>query len=114
MMKQTFNLEVEMQLEEKNIKFVDNKFSTGDYYVRFLPPITYKYNNTYRIMEKLLYEVRTIKDRSGITTQTLEYKVVNPNSSPILLDKVEIEGITIEELKRQIDEFVPTISCTHE
>jgi hypothetical protein len=111
MEKQTFDLQVEMQLEEKHIRFTNNKFSSGDYFIRFVPPITYKYNNMYRIMERLLYEIRTITDKNGTEVQTVSYKVVHPNSSPILLDKVELEGIAVEELKIQLDNFIPSVSC---
>ena len=41
-------------------------------------------------MEKLIYEVRTIVDRKGDSIQTIAYKIVYPNSSPILLYKVGI------------------------
>lgn len=108
-MANTFNLEVKMELLEKTIVFSENQYKKGAYTMAFLPSLTYKYQGYERILDKLVYEVNTVRGTERNNVKTINFKILRPNCNPILLDDVELKGIELENLKTKIEEFVKSM-----
>lgn len=106
-----FNLEIELQLLEKTLVYKDNKFRKGAYQIAFLPSLTYFHEKCERILDKIVYEVNTVRGTELNEVRTVSFKILKAHSNPINLDDVEIKGIDKELLKEKIEEFVESMEC---
>lgn len=112
----TFNLSINMEFKERKDQYIDNNFVKGEYIIKLTPSIVCKFEDREFIVDSILYQKDII--RNGLETMTMtDYKVIRSNTTNLTLDVVDIEGISKDNFKTSISEFVSTftdVKCEHE